>query len=392
MSEYQYYEFQAVDRPLSPDELAELRALSTRAQITPTRFTNTYHWGDFKGDPRALMEEYFDAFVYVANWGTHRFMIRLPRALLDLRTVAPYLADEGMEAWEKGEYLVLEFLSQDEDMEWEEGDGEEWLPKLLPLRADLATGDLRALYLGWLAAAQLGLVEDDVREPSVPPGLAKLSAPLRSLAAFLRIDQDLLAVAAERSESAVPQQSTTAGLEAWIRGLPTVEKDALLLRLAEGREPHLRAELLRRFREASPTHGAPSAAGGGRTALELVDAAELRTTERERQQAEREAKERAARVLAAAQARARYLDELAPRQEETWRRIESLIDTKRPAEYDQAVQLLRDLRDLGGRMQSEPTFADRLADLRTRHARKPSLIERLDRARLAEGSAASSTR
>ena len=36
----------------------ELRALSTRAEITPTSFTNTYHWGDFKGNPAALMDRY----------------------------------------------------------------------------------------------------------------------------------------------------------------------------------------------------------------------------------------------------------------------------------------------------------------------------------------------
>lgn len=55
MSEYQYYEFQAVDNPLTPQEMAELRALSTRATITPTRFQNVYHWGDFKGDPLAVI-------------------------------------------------------------------------------------------------------------------------------------------------------------------------------------------------------------------------------------------------------------------------------------------------------------------------------------------------
>jgi len=32
MSEYQYYEFLAIDRPLTADEMAELRALSTRAE------------------------------------------------------------------------------------------------------------------------------------------------------------------------------------------------------------------------------------------------------------------------------------------------------------------------------------------------------------------------
>jgi hypothetical protein len=54
VSEYQYYEFVAVDRPLSERQLAELRELSTRAEITPTSFVNTYHWGDFRGDPRKL--------------------------------------------------------------------------------------------------------------------------------------------------------------------------------------------------------------------------------------------------------------------------------------------------------------------------------------------------
>lgn len=44
MSEYQYYEFLAIDRPLTPEEMAKLRALSTRATITPLSFTNEYNW------------------------------------------------------------------------------------------------------------------------------------------------------------------------------------------------------------------------------------------------------------------------------------------------------------------------------------------------------------
>jgi hypothetical protein len=51
MSEYQYYEFQALDRTLTEREREELRSLSSRATITATRFTNHYEWGDFKGAP-----------------------------------------------------------------------------------------------------------------------------------------------------------------------------------------------------------------------------------------------------------------------------------------------------------------------------------------------------
>ncbi|RWM92249.1 MAG: hypothetical protein EOR84_19700 [Mesorhizobium sp.] len=38
MSEYQYYEFQAVDHPLSEADRQLLRGLSTRARITATSF------------------------------------------------------------------------------------------------------------------------------------------------------------------------------------------------------------------------------------------------------------------------------------------------------------------------------------------------------------------
>ena len=79
MSEYQYYEFLALDRPLTDKQRAELRSISTRAEITATRFVNEYQWGDLKGDPRKMMERYFDAFLYLANWGTRRLMFRLPR-------------------------------------------------------------------------------------------------------------------------------------------------------------------------------------------------------------------------------------------------------------------------------------------------------------------------
>ncbi|MBI4563726.1 MAG: hypothetical protein HY716_03410 [Planctomycetes bacterium] len=42
MSEYQYYEFLAIDRPLTEHEMKELRSISTRAHITPTIFVKAY--------------------------------------------------------------------------------------------------------------------------------------------------------------------------------------------------------------------------------------------------------------------------------------------------------------------------------------------------------------
>src|SRR5208282_3172188 len=93
MSEYQYYEFQAIDRPLSEADREALRALSTRARITATSFTNSYEWGDFKGDPAQLMERWFDLHLYLANWGSRRLMIRLPKRLIDRHLLGAFLGE-----------------------------------------------------------------------------------------------------------------------------------------------------------------------------------------------------------------------------------------------------------------------------------------------------------
>ena len=368
MSEYQYYEFLAVDRPLTKGQMAELRQLSTRAEITPTRLQNVYHWGDFKGDPLVLMERYFDAHVYVANWGTHQLMLGFPRSVLDPATVLRYEIEPGPEVHVKPARVILNFLDEDEKGgDWEDG-GEGWMPALVPLRADLANGDLRALYLGWLHAAGTGELDDEAVEPPVPPGLGSLSGPLQALVDFLPLAET---------------RPSSSELERWISGLPESEKDALLVRLASG-EPHLQAELLRRYRETTaPVVATDSArATGRRTVGALLAAAKARARARRRAQAEREARERARRQEEQARARAAYLDALIGRETELWHQVAALIETKRPQDYDRAVQLLVDLRDLAARSRQAPAFQASLDELRARHAKKPSLLARLDRAGL----------
>src|SRR3954468_18631334 len=108
MSKYQYYEFRGIGRPLDEKEMEALGNISTRAEITPTSFTNTYNYGNFRGNPDALMERYFDAFVYVTNWGTHRLMFRIPRRLLDVEAASAYCDGETLSLEAKGEHVVLD--------------------------------------------------------------------------------------------------------------------------------------------------------------------------------------------------------------------------------------------------------------------------------------------
>src|SRR5205814_4279185 len=88
-SEYQYYDFRAIDRALTRAEIAELRSISTRAAITSTSFTNHYEWGDLKADPLRLLEKYFDAFLYLTNWGAREFHLRLPQDWLTTERSEP---------------------------------------------------------------------------------------------------------------------------------------------------------------------------------------------------------------------------------------------------------------------------------------------------------------
>jgi hypothetical protein len=388
MSEYQYYEFRAIDRPLDREEMDELRALSTRAEITPTSFTNTYHWGDFKGNPSALMDRYFDAFVYVANWGTHRLMLRIPRRFLDVDTARASCDGEVVSLTARKEHVVLEFSSQDEEGdEWTEG--EHWMPSLVSIRDELMRGDLRALYLGWLASfPERGWgdeeVDDDEREPPVPPGLSKLSAPLRALADFLRVDEELLEVAVVGSTGEPAAAPSREEMVQWIETLPAAEKDAYLVRfLAEEGDVVLRAELSKRFREATAPPGQGRArATERRTVAQLLAARDALANEKSRKAAEKAARERARREREQAEARAKYLDELARREPATWREVEQLIVTKRPKDYDRAVALLVDLRDLAERSGRTEEAAKRIGELRERHMNKPSLLKRFEEKKL----------
>lgn len=376
MSEYQYYEFIAVDRPLTARQQGELRALSTRARITPSSFVNDYQWGDLKGDPRAWMERYFDAFLYLTNWGTHRVALRLPLGVLEAETAAEYCVGESAHSWVTTTHVILDLITEDEDGdEWCDPEGR--LASIVPVRADLAAGDVRVLYLAWLLCVQGRQLDDDELEPPVPPGLGDLSGPLCAFADFLRLDLDLLAAAAEASPPAAMQAPSAAALSRWVKRLPEADKDAALLRLLRGEEPGIRADLLRRFHSPAANHAA-----GGRTAGTLLAAAETRWAERQRLAREREAAERKRQEAAAAAAREKRLNELAGRQYQAWQQVATMIETKKPKEYDAAIVLLADLKALAERDGDIAAFSRHMGELRHRHARKPSLLDRFDRAQL----------
>lgn len=380
MSEYQYYEFQTIDKPLSEKDREELRDISSRAQITSTSFVNEYNYGNFKGDPLKLVEKYFDAFLYVTNWGTHQLMLRIPRKLIDLDLASQYCIGDSWTIYKKGDYLIFDFTSETEDYDWEEGEG--YLSPLISLRSDLIRGDYRCLYLAWLFCTQMDEIEDDEEEPPVPANLGNLNACLESFADFMRLDKDLIQVAVENSIAEQKSVQNDQKLKIWIGGLPNSEKDTIIFQLINDNDPHIGNELLQRFQKSLSIKDAKNNEKAPRTVMKLLQKAEAYTKEKNRHIAEQKAKEKVRKEKEEAIARGKYLNGLAERENEIWKKVDSLILTKKPKDYDEAVKFLIDLKDLAKKNNTTSLFKSKLIAIRENHSRKSSFINRIDSANL----------
>ena len=232
--------------------------------------------------------------------------------------------------------------------------------------ARLMRGDLRPAYLAWLLAVSADDLDGDAEEPPVPAGLAELTAAQEAMVEFLRIDVDLVAAAASGS-AAVAEDG--APVRRWLRAMSVKEKDAWLRRAVDEPDLALGDELLRAFRAASTSEHSRTR----RTVGELRVLAEAQRTARETAEAARAKKAKAA----ANAARQRNLTKLARDVEGAWSRLEKLVET---SDYDVALKLAVDLRDLAIRDVKAPAFARRFESLRRRQLRRRGFFDRWKRA------------
>lgn len=378
MSEYQYYEFQAVDRCLTEKEMNALRTFSSRADITPYSFINEYSWGNFKGDEDLWMEKYFDGFLYYANWGTHILKLRLPSILLDLKTVQKYCDGDRFSVRQSDDKLILDFLSENEyDGEWEE---DLRLNSFLSLRTDLIRGDLRCLYLGWLSSLQNDEYDEEEFEPAVPPGLQNLNPALTQLADFLRIDFDLINAAVHMSPSLEDMTPNSQDLQRWLHTLSPNERDSMLTAILEsslkGDQTIAFQQICRFSKVWQSFQESKNENPKKRTVGQLLREAENVRKTRMQLEAEKAAKESAERQRLQHIAREKRLNEIRGQEEKIWNQIELLVSEKKAKSYDQAIELLIDLRDLALREKSAD-FSIRFNALKQRHSSKSSFIQRL---------------
>ncbi len=355
MSEYQYYEFIAIEKPLTSQQMAELRQVSTRASITSTRFENEYNYGDFKGEPKQWIEEYFDAFIYTANWCSCQFMLRVPLECLSAKTVQGFKHEmlDTFEITKTATHWILDWQlneSNNYDRFGEEYGGSGWMGRLVPLRDELLRGDLRSLYLGWLTG--IHEFNDDTLEPPIPAGLGNLTAAQVALVEFLEIDIDVVWAAAEASPPLVDNRNN-ADHKTWLDSLSVEQSKSFLHLLLEGRgqeaERKLKSEFFTWQREQSNN---PTAQSKPRKVSELRTLAEKAEAERKEREAivEKERKERdaiAAKKAAVEKERKReaHLRIMLTNTQSHWENADSHAQRANASGYDEATRIIKDLAD-----------------------------------------------
>ena len=378
MSEFQYYEFLAIDDPLTEKEMAELRAISSRATITPVSFTNEYNWSDLKCDSEALLRRYFDIHVYVANWMTAILQVRLPIEALPIEIVEAMTVPYMLTFSSTGSHWIITWALEDSENYDRFGveDGRGWMGRLASVRDELLRGDIRSLYIGWLAAVSDEMVDDDELEPRAVPGLGDLTAAQQAPAEFLEVDPDLLSGAGIGGQASQKDENFEKELDRWIGALPQDEVNKVLKQLLTGKGQQAERDL--RTRYATWKRDLPSETDESprRTVGELRQNAEkARQIRLEKQEHKRKRLE-----IRRREEHMRYLKVLSKDFPRVWKSVREPIKRGSGKGYDEACSAIVDISEAHALLRTEKQFSHELKKFMAPHLKRKALVQRLVKA------------
>jgi hypothetical protein len=353
MSEYQFIEFRAVDRPLNDKQLAFAERQSSRAEVSRRSLKVEYHYSDFRGDIDGLLRNGFDVFLHYANYGVRAIRLRLPDGLPFEKNVWSEFVDDDRLMWSKdpkGKGGILSLCPYHESGELDEvREFDEYVDAAVHVRESLIAGDLRALYLLWLCAADDDYNDpDETIEPPVPHGMAELPRPCENLLTFFGLDTLLLKAAGEGVENAPTRVSQDKILEDWVVSLNAQQAKSLLTRFLVEDSQSVKADMIAKIRAAqSPIAWATTEKK--RTFNQLLETCKaLRAGENiiRQREAAAKAKREAAKAEKERQAR---MKEMVASPAKWLKEAEKLADARGTDNYKAAADILADLREaIGG--------------------------------------------
>lgn len=375
MSEYQYYEWQRLESPLTMDEQNAVEALSSHIEVSAMQASVSYNWSNFKYNSLTVLAKYFDAYLYFANWGSYDLAFSFPKGLIDADALEVYFDEEHVNIREIEGKLVLKFEKRDDEGYGGDYSEQNHLSTLSRLRDDIIQGDHRALYIAWLnamVAASWWYEEDENDpenfyndpEPPVPAGLNELSLPLRTFMDAFEVDPFLVAAAAERSPRLVPLKKTA--FDSAISKLSRQEANEFLLKIANGEAGAVVAlqKKLRSFDKPSKSQQFKP-----RTIGELFKRAEeLEKNEKERLVAEKRKKHIA------------RMEKLEKEEPKLWQDVERLLTGGAKAKlYDEATAILEKLHELAEFKGEGVRFQTQIRKYADQYSRRPALLARWER-------------
>jgi hypothetical protein len=374
MSEYQYFEFAAIDGPISDEGLRYARGCSSRANVSRVRWQNTYHFGDFSGSVDTLLK-YYDAHFYIANWGTVRLGLAFPEGAIAPEAIQPYLRggeryEDTLTVNEIGNRCIV-WWERNEEAGWWETGGEGLIDELIGIREELLRGDYRALFLGWLADFDPDEWQDPedgpVMMPTIPSGLDQLTPALAALIKHFPVDRDALAVAVQLSQASTPDRIPIATV---LERLSESEMRGLLARVAEGGGSGVMTEL---HRLTYPRVQTPSS-----QAMSCTDFA-AKTIEIRKARLKKEAAAEAAKRQREAEQLRQRLASVFQRADSIWSGLDPLMDQKIASAYDQVAAQLQELRDAYAQTGGIGAFQQKLTGFRRRYSNRPAMLRRIEK-------------
>jgi hypothetical protein len=248
MSDQQYTHFISDLRPLDEKQLAYMRKQSSQARIDDRELI---HHGDFRGKTLQMLRRGFCSYMHFNASGARRLMFRLPAGLpCSAKRFAAFQPDCGV-IWHEdkpsapakvkgmrdkpspGDFVaaplrrpllrtvpgerkrggILEISTQAQDRSAID-QIDPRVPRLYQLAVAhnmLIAGDLRPLYVAWLACNR----DEEALEPPVPAGLGNNNGVLDAMANFYGIQPGLIEAAARRSP-AIAEPNDHDNIEKWI--------------------------------------------------------------------------------------------------------------------------------------------------------------------------------
>lgn len=262
MSEYQYVGFRVIDGTVSEENLEFMQRQSTRAELTSRSFDNEYHYGDFHGNAAEMLRRGYDIHLHYANYGVRKLMIRLPDGLPNPETSEKYLEQDGLsflkDTQGPGGILCIRPFIESGELDALRG-VKSFLDRLLPLRDEILSGDLRPLYIAHLAVAGDGNHDpDEEKDAPVPAGLNKLTKAQLALAELYGIDDSLIAAAAQHCPPMPERRDPLGQYIAWLKKQPAAIKNAWLAQLMAEPDSAVRREILAKFQKSERTADWPT--------------------------------------------------------------------------------------------------------------------------------------